>query len=101
MVGKLEAADAIRLCVGKRAAHVAKKLALEDAFGYPAGIDNHHGTRRPGRDGMQRARDDPFAGSVFAEDQDVRIGRTDARDDLQDVLHRRRFGDQLRHALAA
>ena len=43
----------------------------------------------------------PFAGPVLAEDQHVGVGRADSRNHLQHVLHRRRLGDDVRHALAA
>ena len=45
---------------------------------------------------MERLRDRAFAGAVFAADQDVRLGRTDARDQLQHWTHRRRFRNQHR-----
>ena len=100
-VGELEAADAIGLGVGERAAHVAEQLALEHAFRDAAGVDDHHRARRAARHRVQRPRDDALAGAVLAEDQDVGVRGTDARDHLQHALHRRRLGDQLGHALAA
>ena len=50
---------------------------------------------------MQRPRDDTLAGAVLAEHEDVGVRRPHARDHLQHVLHRRRFGDDLRKAFAA
>ena len=90
LVRQLEAADAIALGVGERAADVAEQLALEDPFRHAARVHDHHRPGSPARHGVQRPRDDPLAGAVLPEDQDVRVGRADARDDLQDALHRAR-----------
>jgi hypothetical protein len=50
-VGELEAADAIGLGIGECTAHVSEELALENAFGKPAGVDDDEwfiGARRRG-----------------------------------------------------
>src|ERR1035437_9739672 len=44
---------------------------------------------------------DFLSGAVLARDQRVRVGRPDAFHEAQDGLHHRRFGDELRRAIAA
>ena len=100
-LGHLEAADAVGLGVGERAADVAEQLALEDAFGHAAGVDGDERPRRAGRDRVQGLGHQALAGAVLAGDQDVGVGRTDARDHLQHRLHRRRVRDQVRLPVAA
>ena len=78
-VGELEAADAIRFCVGECALHVAEKLAFENAFGQAAGVDGDERPSDARRKSVERARDHFFAGAVLARDQDVRVGRAHAR----------------------
>ena len=50
---------------------------------------------------MQRLRHQSLAGAVLAGDEDVRVGRADAGDHVEDRAHGRRLGDQLRKALGA
>ena len=45
---------------------------------------------------MHRLRDGTFAGPVFTGDENVRLGRSDARDQLQHRPHRRCVGNQHR-----
>ena len=59
-VGQLEAPDAVGLGVGECALHVAEQLALEDAFGEPAGIDRDEGLAGAARDGVHRLRHEPL-----------------------------------------
>ena len=50
---------------------------------------------------MQCLGDQTFAGAIFAGDEDVCVGRTDARDHVQHGPHRGRLRDQIGSALAA
>ena len=86
-VGELEAADAIGAGVGECAFDVAEDLALEGAFREAAGVDGNQGHARAGRSGVEELGDDLFAGAVFAGDEDVGVGGTDLRDELEDRLH--------------
>ena len=90
-VGHFEAADAVALGVGERALDVAEQLAFEDALGQAAGVHRDQRTRGAQRDGVQRLRDQSLAGAVFAGDEDVGVGRADARDHVEHRAHGRRF----------
>ena len=61
----------------------------------------HQRARGAQRDGVQRLRDQSLAGAVFAGDEDVGVGRADARDHVEHRAHGRRLRDQLRKALGA
>src|SRR6266704_1333425 len=59
-VGQLEAAYAVGLGVGEGAAHVAEELAVEDAFGEPAGVDGEQWLGGAAGRGVQSFSDDAF-----------------------------------------
>ena len=90
-VGELEAADAIGLGVGERAADVSEQLALEDAFGESAGVDRDERPVGARRSRVQPAGDDFLAGAVLAGDEHVGVGRRDLLEQAADGLHRARF----------
>ncbi len=66
------------------------------AFGEAAGVDRDQRLAARGGDGVERPRDDALAGAVLAGDQDVRVRRADALDQLEHRLHRGGLGDQDR-----
>ena len=74
---------------------MAEELTLEYAFGQAASIHRNQLTRGPQRQDMDRARDDFFAGSMLAGDQDIRVGGSEASDGFQHRYHRRRCGNKL------
>ena len=100
-LGHFKTADAVRLGVGESALHMTEQLALEDAFGKAAGVDREHRLDGPQRNRMQRLRHQSFAGAVLAGDQYVGIGRTHARDHVQDRLHGGGLCDQTGKLLRA
>ena len=98
-IGELEAPDTVGLSVGIGAFHMTKELALENTFGQPADVHGDHRptaarghrVQRPGHNALSRA--------VLARDEHVRVRRPDSVDELEDLLHRRRFGHELRRVL--
>ena len=50
---------------------------------------------------MEQFGHDFLAGAVFAGDEYVGVGRADLGDQFENGLHRRRAGDELRHAFGA
>ena len=100
-VREFEASDAVRLRVGECALGVAEELAFEYAFGKSAEVHGDHRARGARRGGVQPRGHDFLSGAVLARDQRVRVGRSDAFHEAQDGLHHRRFGDELRRAVAA
>ena len=60
----------------------------------PAFTVDHRPRRARSTTACSALRDDALAGAVLAGDQDVRVRRADARDDLQHGLHRGRFRDE-------
>ncbi len=59
------------------------------------------GRTRRGDDGVEPSGDDLLAGAVFAGDERVGVGRSDALHEAQQRLHGGRPGDELRRALGA
>jgi len=59
---QLEPPDAISARIGKGAFDMAEDLALEGAFGQPAGVHGHQRHARAGRGGVQQASHDFLAG---------------------------------------
>jgi hypothetical protein len=100
-VGQLKAADAIGARISERSLDVAEDLALEGAFRKAAGIDGNERPGGAGRGSVEKLGDDLLAGAVLAGDEHVGIGGADLGDQLEDGLHRRRAGNELRHAFRA
>ncbi len=100
-VGELEAADTVGARIGEGALDVAEELALEDALRNAAGVQREEGLRGARRSRMEGARHEALAGAVLASDQHGGVGGPDARDDVENGLHRRRSGDHRRRALVA
>ena len=100
-VGEFEAAGAVGFGIGERAAHMAEELALENAFGEAAHVDRDEGLAGAEGDGVQGLGNETFAGAVFAGDEDVGIGGTDARDDLEHGAHGGGLREEVGAGLAA
>ena len=81
---------------GERAFDVAEQLGFEQGLRGRAKVDRDHRMDRAPRQAMDFARDDLLAGAVFAEDQNVGVGRRGAVDQGPHALHRRRFAEQRR-----
>ena len=94
VVGGLEPADAIALSAGEGAFDVAEQLGFEQGLGGRAEVDRDHRVGASPRQSVDFARDDLLAGAVFAEDQDIGIGRRGAVDERPHALHRRRLAKQ-------
>src|SRR2546421_7784772 len=92
-VGQLKAADAVGARVGERALHVAEKFAFKDTFGEPAGVYGDHGRARARRERVECLRNDLFAGTMLAGNENVGIRGTDAADDVEHRAHGGGFGD--------
>ncbi len=74
---------------------MAKQLALENSLGETARVDGDHRLRGASGEGVKRLGGDFLARAVLARDEDVRVRRPYARDQLADGLHGPRLGDQL------
>ena len=99
-IGQLEPADPIHLRVGEGTLDVAEQFAFENSFGEAAGIHRQHRLGAPARNRVKCSSDHFFPGAGLASDQHVCIRRADPRDQLQNRLHRRSFGDHGRAVLA-
>ena len=100
-VRELEAAGPVAFGIGEGAAHVAEEFALEHALGQPAHVDGDEGLGRADRHGVQRLGDHALARAVFAGDENIGVGRADAREDIEHGAHRGGLGDEGGAALAA
>jgi len=78
-----------------------KQLAFENSFRQAAGVYRHQGARGTQGSGVQGLRCQPLAGAVFAGNQHIGVGRSNARDHVQHRPHGVRLRDQLRKALGA
>src|SRR5262249_12759087 len=96
----LEQAAARRERAGERAALVAEQLRLEQRLGQRGVVDDHEGPRGPRAGAVNRARDQLLAGPGLALDQDGRVERRHARDELVDLDHLVRLADQALEAVA-
>jgi hypothetical protein len=95
-VGLFEAALALRGGAGERALLVAEELRLHQRVGDRGAVDGDEGPRRALAGGVDRARDQLFAGAALAEDEDVDVARGDAIDLAEHGDHRRGSGDDPR-----
>ena len=74
---------------------MAKQFALENSLGEAARVDGDHRLRGARREGVKRLGGHFLARAVLARDEDVRVRRPHARDQLAHGLHGPRLGDQL------
>ena len=92
----LEAAAALGARPGERPLLVAEQLALEQSFRERRAVD---GDELPGAVVrarlVDRAGDLFLAGPSFANDQDRRVGLGDVADQVEDVEHPRRLGEDI------
>src|SRR6516225_280818 len=100
-VGEFKAADAIGSCVCECSFHVAEQFAFKYSAGKATGIDGDHGPVRALGERMQGSGDDFFAGTMLPGNQNVGVGRPDARNEIQDWLHRFRLRNERRASLDA
>ena len=95
-VGQLEAAAALALRPGERAAFVAEQLGLQQPLGQRAAVQRNKGPVGAAGAGVQQARHDLLAGAALAGDQDGGVGAGDALDGAHDRRHRVRGVQQQR-----
>ena len=81
-VGHLEAAGLLFGRAGERALLVAEQLALDQRLGERGAVDGDARTLRAARRAVDRARDHLLAGAGLAAEQDRRVARADALDEL-------------------
>ena len=94
-LGLLEAAAALLLRAGERAALVAEQLGLEQVLRHRRGVDGDEGLCGARTMPVQRPGDKLLAGAGLAGDQhrDARLGK--AADGAENLLHRRRVAEDL------
>ena len=81
-IGEFELSFASRYSSRKRALFVPEQFAFENTLRETAGVHRNHRADRAPRHGVKGARDHLFASPRFSSDKHIRIGRTDARDQL-------------------
>jgi len=86
--GLFEEAFVLSLGAREAAALVPEHLALDQILRDRAAIDREHRLVLAQAQLVQRVRDDLLAGAALALDQDARIGRGDALDQIKERLHR-------------
>src|SRR6185369_170489 len=96
-VGLLKAAAPRRLRTGERAALVAEELRLEQVLRDRRGVDRDERAARARAVLVQRVGDEFLAGPRLAGDEDGDDALAQAPDRTEDVLHRRRLPEDLRH----
>src|SRR5579863_7058645 len=94
-VGLLELADLVLARAGEAAFAVPEQLRFDQLFGNCGAIhfDEGHGGSRT--TGVKRARDELFARTAFAIDEDAAVGRRGQRDLLAQGLHRNADAENL------
>jgi len=73
---------------GKRAAHVAEELGLEQRLGNGAAVERHEAVYAARTVVMNRPRDNLFAGPCLAGDEDGAARRCDGLEQLEEARHR-------------
>jgi hypothetical protein len=92
-VGLLEEPLLVAHGAGERALDVSEDLRLEQGLGQGAAVDGEEGAVRALARVVQGFRDELLAGARLAPDEDRRVGRRHPGDQLEDVAHLRRAGD--------
>src|SRR6185312_16024840 len=85
-VGHLEPAGLLFGRAGERALLVTEQLALDQRLGQRGAVDGDARALRAARGAMDRARDHLLAGAGLATEEDRRVGRADARDEIDHAL---------------
>ncbi len=88
-VGFLEEPELVDGGAGERAAHVAEELGLEQGLGHGAAVHGHERPRRARARVVDGLGDDLLAGAGFALDQQRRVRRRHALDEVEYGLHGR------------
>src|SRR5204862_2480674 len=83
LVGELEAAELLLGGAGERALLVTEQLALDQRLGERRAVDRDAWTGAPPRRAVDRARHHLLARARLAAEEDGRVGRPDARDQLE------------------
>ena len=95
VVGDLKQAFFVRNGSGERAFFVAEQLGFEQVFVDRGTVYGLKYLARTQAVGVDRPRDQLFAGAAFAADEDGRIGLGDLDDQLFDLVHLGRDRDDL------
>jgi len=93
--GHFEQAFLLGDSAGERAALVTEQFAFEECFGEGGTIERDEGVRFAGAVEMDSTGDELLASAAFPKDQNRRIGRSDAFDELIDLAHARAAADHV------
>src|SRR4051794_9695875 len=94
-LGDFEVALAAFDCVRECALLVAEDFGLDQRRRDRAAIEGDERLRAPARQRVDGVGDDFFARSRLTDDKDVRVGVRDHLDLFEELLHPRRFADQM------
>ncbi|MPM62402.1 hypothetical protein SDC9_109273 [bioreactor metagenome] len=94
-LGLLEAATALRLRAGERAAFMAEQFAFQQILGDGRRVDGHERAARDRRVLVQRTRHQLLARAGFARDQHRHRALTQAPDGAEHILHGRRLAQDF------
>ena len=97
-VGVFELAHPIGRGVGKRALHVAEQLALQNVLAQRGAVQGHEGLVLPRAVLVDGLGDQLLAGARLALDQHAGVGRGDAFQPLDHVVHLRAVADDALEA---
>src|SRR5688572_9104161 len=96
-VRELETSDTIALRISKRTTHVSKQFAFENTFRKSTSVQRNQRLRAARRYRVKDAGDHLFTSTVLAGDEHVGVRWSNALDEIQHCLHRRRLRNDLRY----